>query len=285
MNCTSSPTSQSKRQAICCALLIFPAIALGVLAMIWSGVSPALWGQQLAAWAALSLLAHPLRRTFWRIPETVWMILLLILLASSLLGAEIEGARRWLDMGFLNINVSMLILPALLTVLDHARYPHPLILSAAIVLCFQPDLSQLTAMSLAVLPLLWQNKEKRLWTTGILVAFGLLVFICMGTSVTLEPVPYCEGILALLSAKSPILYAAGCAALAAIPAGLLYRYFRQGKTGLLSIAIYYAVSMLFILSGDYPVPFMGFGLSPIAGYYLAYISAPEHAGVSPAQPG
>ena len=30
------------------------------------------------------------------------------------------------------------------------------------------------------------------------------------------------------------------------------------------------VLLLFVLTGAYPVPFMGFGLSPIAGYYLAH---------------
>ena len=74
------------------ALVILPAILLGVLAMIAGKEPPVLWGQQLAAWLILAFLAWLLRRFAVRIPAYVWDVLLLLLLAASLLGQEIGRA-------------------------------------------------------------------------------------------------------------------------------------------------------------------------------------------------
>ena len=94
------------------SLLILPAIALGVFAMINAGVSPVIWGQQIAAWIVLPLIAKLLKRALWKISPAAWSILLLAMLAGTLLGEEAGGARRWLDLGVIQANAAMLILPA-----------------------------------------------------------------------------------------------------------------------------------------------------------------------------
>ena len=66
-------------------------------------------------------------------------------------------------------------------------------------------------------------------------------------------------------------------ALAAVPAFWGWRFFRERKVWMLSLAVYQAVMILFGLSGQYPIPFMGFGLSPIVGYGLAQLFAPDAA--------
>ena len=260
-----------KRAAIRHALLILPAVALGVLAMVSGGVSSLLWGQQLAAWLLLSLLIMPLRRPAGRIPDIAWQVILCAVPALSLLGTDAGGAKRWLDLGVFNINATMLTLPALLVVLHRAKQPHIALLAAAFVLCLQPDLSQLTALILAALPVLWLHRKKLPLTIISIIVLCALEIRCVGIRVTPEPIAYCEGILDMLGGISPLLAAAGCAALAAVPVCLLYRAVRHRQSSFVSLAVYYAASMLFVLSGEYPVPFMGFGLSPIAGYCLAYV--------------
>lgn len=251
------------------ALLILPAVLLGVLAMAMGGVSPVLWGQQVTAWVAFALLAQLLRRIAGRIPAAAWSALFLLLLVASLFGESVEGARRWVNLGVFHANAAMLVIPALLVVLGRMKYPCPVALLAAVVLCIQPDLSQLTAFSAAALVILWRQEKKWLW--GSLIILGVLVIRCLRVPVTIEPVSYCEGILAMLAETSWMLQAAGYAALAAIPAFGAYRFCKRGEIQMLSAAVYYAACMLFAFSGGYPVPFMGFGLSPIAGYWLAYI--------------
>jgi len=262
---------QEARWAMRCVLLILPAVGLGVLAMIRGGVSPALWGQQAAAWLFFVLLARPLRRAAGKIPVAVWAVLLPVFLAASLLFPPVEGVRRWVDLGIFYANAAFLVLPALLIVLCRWICPYPILLCAAAVLCVQPDLPQLTAFSAAALVILLRRRKDWLW--GILSAVLLAVFIirCAGVPVSIEPVEYCEGILTMLGELSWLLQATGVIALAAIPAFWALGFFRRREVWMLCLSVYYAVTMLFAFSGENPVPFMGFGLSPIAGYYLAYL--------------
>ena len=260
-----------RHQVLRYALVILPAVCLGVLAMLCAGVSPMLWGQQAAAWMIFALLAWPLRCAIKRVSASTLSIMLLLLLATSLLGEEVDGARRWLDLGIFNVNTAMLIVPSLLVTLYSTKCPYPFLLATAVVLCIQPDLSQLMAFSVAMLPLLWYRRNERLWTAVCFVALTALAIRCLLVPVSVEPVEYCEGILAMLRELSPLLLFIGVIALAAIPVVFAYRFFRLGGLHLLSLAAYYAITLLFVLSGEYPVPFMGFGLSSIAGYFLSLV--------------
>ena len=252
------------------ALLILPAVALGILAMMRAGVPVALWGQQAAAWVVLALLACLLRRAARRISADTWGVLLLLFLAVSLLGEETGGARRWVNLGVFNVNAAMLVLPALIVMLSKTGYPCPLLIGAAAVVAVQPDLSQLLALSAAGIPALLR-RGRRLQAFGCVLFLAVLGVRCISMPVTAEPVPYCEGILDLLGGVSAELRLAGWAALALVPAALMMWYFVGRNMQALSLALYYAVLLLFVPVGEYPVPFMGFGLSPIAGYYLAYV--------------
>ena len=268
MSYSNKPAIPERRRLLPSALLILPAVALGVMTMIQHGISPLLWGQQLAAWAALALLAQMLRRV--RISSGFGGLLMLLVLAASLLGEEVDGARRWLELGIFNVNAAMLVLPVLLVTLCAMKCPHPALLAAAAILCVQPDLSQLTALSAAAMPIVWHHRKEKLWLCGSILMLLVFMVCCMLSPVSVAPVEYCEGILTMLNESSPLLMCAGVIALVAIPACFAYGFFRRRQTPLLVLAVYYTVTLGFILTGEYPVPFMGFGLSPIAGYYLAY---------------
>lgn len=262
---------KARQETACYALLAFPAVALGVLAMIHGGVSPALWGQQIAAFAVFALMAALLRRAAARIPHAGWCVLLVIVLAASLFGQEAGGARRWLELGVLSVNAAMLVLPAMLVALCGMERPYPAMLATAAVLCIQPDLSQLTAFTAASAFVLWQKRGRRLWSMGTMLLLGLLLGLCMRIPTALEPISYSEGIVAMLGDCSGLLMALGIAALFAVPSCFAYRYARERRLQFLCLSIYYAGTMLFALFAEYPVPLMGFGLSSIAGYWLMYM--------------
>lgn len=253
------------------ALLILPAVLLGVLTMASGGVSPVLWGQQLAAWLVFALLAYVLQRAAGRISDEAWSVLLLLPLVSALTGDGLDGVKRWLDLGIFQINAGLLVLPALLLVLHRLSAPFPMLLAAAAILSFQPDLSQLTAFIAAVLPILWRHRGKRFWVLGSILVLFALEIRCLCSPVMLEPAAYCEGILTMLRGISPLLPIAGFVSLAAIPSFFAFGFLKNRRPYLLSLSVYYAVSLLFTLSGNDPVLFMGFGLSPIAGYFLVLL--------------
>ncbi len=252
------------------ALIILPAVLSGVFAMIAGHEPPVRCGLQLAAWLIFALAAWLLRHFALQVPVYIWVVLLLILLAATLFGHGTEGVRRWLDLGVISINASMLVLPALIIILYRMKFPYPFIICAAAILCFQPDISQLTGFCAGTLPLIWQRDTNRKWKAGMLLCFCILAGICLFIPAEILPVPYSEGILTMLGNISELWLTIGWAVLLIIPLFFGYGYCKQKSRPLLSLAIYYMVTILFILTGRYPVPFMGFGLSPIAGYWLAY---------------
>lgn len=249
---------------------ILPAIALGILAMIADGVSPLLWGQQAVAFVVCALLGL-LRRSAQKVPCLVWTAVCLSALAVTLFFPAVGGVRRWLDLGIFNVNAGMLVLPALLVLLSGMRCAYPALLFGAAVLCFQPDFSQLTAFSLGALPVLWRKGKPAVWSAVSMVFLAACLLYCAGVPTALEPAAHSEGILALLSNLSPLMRVAGWLALALIPGYFVRRFLERGSSSALCLAIYYATVILFSLTGQYPVPFMGFGLSPIVGYYLAHL--------------
>jgi hypothetical protein len=97
----------------------------------------------------------------------------------------------------------------------------------------------------------------------------------MSVSTIFEPVAYCEGILTMLGDISWALKVIGWIALLAIAAYFLCRFCKRQESFWLSLGIYYLMSMLFVLSGQCPVPFKGFGLSPVAGSFLANVCNSE----------
>lgn len=255
-------------RVLICALTILPAVALGIVAMIYSGIFPLLWGQQAAAWAVLALLTWLLCRTAMRVSAEILSILLLIFLAVTLLGQEAGGARRWINLVVFHVNAAHLVLPALIVMSYSLNKPWMVLLSAALILSLQPDLSQLTALFAAEIPVLLRQKKKQMWMCFLIL--GALLIRCAKAPIALEAEPYCEGILTMLGDISYPLQVIGWAALMIVPLCGLIQFYTKRKAQALSIAMYYTVSLLFTLTGEYPVLFMGFGLSPIAGYYLAY---------------
>ena len=174
------------------------AVLLGVFAMITGHEPLTRWGLQLASWVVFASAAWLLRRFAVRVPAYIWGVLFLVLQAATLFGHGAEGIRRWLDLGMITVNASMLVLPALLVVLFRMKKPYPFMIIAAAVLCFQPDLSQLMAFCTGVLPLVWQHGTKRIWQISIPLCFCLLAGICLFIPAEIPPAPYSEGIITML---------------------------------------------------------------------------------------
>ena len=172
----------------------------------------------------------------------------------------------------------MLVLPALIVLLCSTPKAEPLLLPVAAVLCFQPDDSQLTAFSLAMLPILCRRRKQGIWFTASLAFLLICTLWCISIPTTLEPVAYCEGILDMLGHFSPMLKIAGWMALILIPAWFVWCFVRCRTLWTLCLAVYYLCAILFSINGQYPVPFMGFGISTLGGYWLVYLLMPDEKG-------
>lgn len=138
----------------------------------------------------------------------------------------------------------------------------------AFLLYLQPDASQLLAFSFPMIVLLLKSDiskiiKSSLW--AILVFLTLKSWFCLDT---LPPVNYTEGVLTMLHELSVVLYLAGIVTLFWTPVYFLISSMKENRSICMGIAMYYWLMILSTFAGNFPVPFMGYGISPILGFYI-----------------
>jgi hypothetical protein len=85
----------------------------------------------------------------------------------------------------------------------------------------------------------------------------------------LPPVPYVEGIVGLARQSGPAWMVASLAALALLPLPFFVGPFSGHPAVARALGAYLCICILAPLFGNFPVPLVGFGLSPIVGYFIA----------------
>ena len=261
--------------AVIDAMVIWPAALLGIVAMINAGNSVMIWGQQVAG-VIVAVLLCCFRRHIRNVSSVIWASALMVVLAATLLFPSVGGAKRWVDLGPININAAMLVLPVMLVLFDEMKFPWPFLIAASVILCMQPDLSQLAAFSLGALPVVYKHRKNRVVAVISVVLLLALGIRCVIVPTELEAVAYCEGILNMLGEMAVPMQWLGYLALMMIPGYFAWYFFkRSASISIACLAIYYAVSIFFGFTGAYPVPFMGFGFSQFIGYGLAMMLVPS----------
>ena len=83
----------------------------------------------------------------------------------------------------------------------------------------------------------------------------------------LAPVPYVEQIIFLVADLGIVWFILGVLSLLL----LLGPFFFYGKKNIisLSLGVYYLMVMIVTLFGNFPMPIMGYGISPVIGYFIA----------------
>lgn len=264
-----------------------PALIVGVLVMRRSGVNPAIWEQQLAAGLTLMILCLGLRvapRTTWRSRPWAWAIVgsaALLLLISSLLHPGVEGVRRWVSLGPLQLHAAFVALPVLIIVLGgivrrdvlrSATWILPCALAtAAGVLVLQPDASQANAFAVAVAVVLFQRTPayRSDWiAAGIVIGCAMLA---LSRPDPLDALPHVEGIVGLAASAGAAWLISAVLALVLLPIPFIADAAKRRERGLESVALaaYFGIVCIASFLEPYPVPLLGYGLSPILGYFAA----------------
>lgn len=263
----------------------WPAVTLGAWVMARADVGTALWIQNLLAvvvgsGAAALVIAggHPTPR--WdarrRVPPLFSVFPVLPLLAvgaaglfATLLVPGVEGVHRWLPVGPLRIHVGAVVLPAMLVLfpLLSRRVSALFALLTAGFLFAQPDLAQAGAFATAwsLIALLEHRGRAAL---GVLLACGVAAVSWFRPD-PLEPVPHVEGIVGLALEQHAGLGLLSVLALLLVP--LVPLVFADRPHGF-ALASYFTATMLASWLGHYPVPVLGYGVSPILGYYCAVVT-------------
>ena len=171
-----------------------------------------------------------------------------------------DGPRRWVGLGGFRLYIASVTLPITLLLLPRVRGMAWLLLGIAAALAAQPDASQVTAFALASATLLSRSSLSRLARAGVSVALAGVATLAWLRPDPLQPVAYVEGVLSLALTISPIALIAALVALA-LP---VFALFRAGQA---PIALYYLTLYFFAYRQLTPMPFLGFGIGPILGYF------------------
>ena len=277
-----------------------PALLSGVLVMQASGVPAALWGQNLAAWAAGMLLCLAVGRTRTSPARERWADVVAVLAvaarAATLLDPGVQGVHRWVKLGPVRLHAAAVLLPLLLAALATLARVRGWWASTVVAACvalalfLQPDAAQATAFAAGAMVLLLPGADGRLPRLAGLLPLPLLAVLAWRREDPLAPVPHVEDILGLAAGLGAGWGVAAAASLALLPAPFLLAGRGAGSRVGLALGTYVAVACLAPIAGTFPVPVVGYGVSPILGYLLGVAgflraAAPrEAAGAGPRAP-
>ena len=259
----------------------FPALIVGALIMRQHDVSSSRWGLNLIGGVlSAAICALFLARSRTAVSQTAASIVACLAagaLAATFATSGSMGVHRWIPVGPLTIHAGAICLPVLigaLGVLDafgrKLRWA-PLLFAifAAILLWRQPDAAQAIAFAGAAFTLLIANKQRggAAWAAALVIAaFAAWTWARVDP---LPPVPYVEGIVGLARQSGPTWLVASVVALALLPLPFFVGPFACHPGVARALGVYFSICILAPLLGNFPVPLVGFGLSPIVGYFVA----------------
>lgn len=264
------------RAALLCLLAPVPALLAGVLVMRASGVPTLLWGQNVAAWAAGALLCVGIWRTRSPALRVRWAdavaVLTLVALSATMLSPGVQGVHRWVALGPVRLHAAGVLLPLLLASLlplARARGWWVSTLAAtgvALALFLQPDAAQATAFAAGSVVLLLPGAGGRSPRLAGLLALPVLAGLAWRRRDPLAPVPHVEEILGMAAGLGVGWGVAAAASLALLPLPFLLAGGGAGRRVGAALGAYLALLALAPFAGSFPVPVLGYGVSPILGY-------------------
>ena len=277
MNIFDAAIRRPRALGIICAI---SAVVLGVVYMAIAGAPMRYIGINVGALAiGLTMLAL-LGRTVaagQRWTDGAIIAMAGAMLATALLGSEVDGAARWVSVGGLAIQPSLILLPVMLVIFScsHSALATVGIIAAAAAMALQPDraMAGMLALGLAALAVIRRDRH-----AAVALAAGVTSFAAtLARADSLPAVPYVDQIL---YSSFDVHVGAGLAVLGGmamllIPAIVGWSHDTNNRATYAAFgAAWFAVIMAAAL-GNYPTPIVGYGGSAIIGYALSLLALPK----------
>jgi len=268
-----------------------PALILGMLAMRQLGVPTSAWSMNLAASAIGLLVFAVMRYPAWPAKRATWYLLTIGSITAILwtfASHDIDGVHRWVFFGGFGLHASAIVAPVIIACVATApgRY-HAIAIgaAAAILLALQPDAAQASSFAAGCAVILVRDRRLGpLWMTGGLVTLIACVIGSLVRPDPLQPVRHVEGIFEAVSAGGPVWALLATASLLLLPIPFVFAWARHRRSLALALGVYVAMVTIAPLWGTFPVPIMGYGVSPILGYAIALALSARATSSSPPAP-
>lgn len=220
----------------------------------------------------LGLVLYALLRRRAPSPKpTMWYVLAGASLAAILATfafAGVDGVHRWVSLGGIALHVSAIVAPLLIACVATAPRPYlgaVIAIATALLLALQPDAAQTISFAAACMIIPMSTRERIVSVIALLAC----AIVSLMRADPLSPVRHVEEIYEAAVARGPLWAVLATVALLLLPLPFLWRRHRVA----LALGVYIAMVTIAPLWGTFPVPVMGYGVSPILGYYLALVMA------------
>lgn len=257
-------------------LLVIAAALVSLMAMHVSGAPNGSLAVQAIAFGLAALLALPKRMAAWiESLDARWLggAILLVAVAVLVAGVEIDGARRWLRIGPVLVHPASLLGSILLLAL--ARAPGNawcMLLAGAAIACFGLGNDGAASLAFALGSTALLLVERKAWKTLLPLCVLAWCLAAWGWTRpdTLAPVPWVELIVSHTWTASALLGIAASVLLVMLPLPFVLAALEPRRRGAgVALAGFWSGLLLAGLVGNYPVPVIGYGASPVIGWVLA----------------
>jgi len=269
-------TGRPRRLAALCAIA---ATLLGIAWMAMAGAPPRYLVVNGAA-LLLGLIAVALLSRVGDVGRgIVNLMLAILLLLTALIGASAEGVTRWVPVGGVMLQPSLILLPILALRFAGSRdaLSTLALLTAALALALAPDraMAGTLAAAMAVLALLRPERN-------VLIALAAAAAGFAATLLRADPsaaMPFVDQVFFSSFAVHPLagLAVASGAALLLVPAVLGLAGDPEQRTAHALFGTIWLAVILAALLGNYPTPLVGYGGSAILGYLASLLGLPPRA--------
>jgi hypothetical protein len=202
-----------------------------------------------------------------------------ILTMASVAGDSVDGMTRWVSVGGLAIQPSLILLPVMLVAF--ARYRNVLttagIIATAVAMAIQPDraMAGILAVGLAVFAVMCPDRH-------VFAAFGTSIVGFATTMVRADTLPAAPYVDQILYSSFDVHLGAGAAVLGGstllfVPAIMGWRRDPANRDAYAAFGAVWLAGLVAAALGNYPTPIVGYGGSAIIGYALSLLALPKLA--------
>jgi hypothetical protein len=193
------------------------------------------------------------------------------LLLTALLGVAVDGASRWLRVGPLTLQVSLIVVPVMAVL--YARRPDAIgtagMIVAAASLATQPDRAMAGVLLAGLLGAGFARRSR--FTMAAIAAAALAFGWTLLRPETLPALPWVDGVLFTAFDVHPLAgFAVAVGALAlVVPASAGLFGGAGDRAALLAFGGCWLAVLVAAALGNYPTPLVGYGGSAVLGYLLS----------------